>query len=573
MREFFTKVGQPLTAMIVLVMVTSFAVPAQAQSPGQEDLDRAVILKVQARSFAQLGEVIRLCESAIRKGLDPDHEQFAKELLAATRIQRGMLLARELLPALPPQHPEFPKIRQLAVDDLTKGLENDPTLSIGWLTLARLELLPGGNAENARKAIDQAVTTAAGDSQLRGEALVLRASIDRDPQNKLRDLTSAIEARPEWAMPYRLRGALYADLGEVEKALADLDKAIELEPNHALTWQVKGMILAKQERYEEALKCFEKVQQLAPEATAPLLEQARILGIQTKFEDALGRLNQVLEREPGNLAALMLRAAVLAELKRVDEALADLNRILESDPDFKLALRLKATLLVRQEKLQEAARTLSRLRELEPEDKVLLLQHGLIEMALGRPRKAIGLLTQFLEKEPNNASALIARGDCYIAIGKHAEALADFEKALPLAGDNATFLNNFAWLLCTSPDDQLRDGKRALELAEKACKLLEYKAAFALSTLAAAYAELGDFDNAIRWAEKAVELAEGEEKEHIEKELECYRQRKPFRERQDKPEAPEEEAPTSTDTGEEPGSEASSPKITEPSAAGRQSTP
>jgi tetratricopeptide (TPR) repeat protein len=514
------------------------------ESPGQADLDRAVLLKVEAKSLRELGEVIRLCESALKKGLDPDNADFARKLLAGTRLQRGLQIAEELLPIVPPQHPELPKLRETAAEDLRKALEIDPQVARGWLALAKLELLPGGNPEAARKAVDQAVATAVEDPRVRAEALMARAAMEKDPQKKLADLTAAIEANPTSAMPYRMRGALYADLGEEEKCLADFNRALEIEPDHALTWQVKGMALAKFGRYDEALACFEKVRELAPEATAPLLEQARVLGLQMKFDEALNRLDQVLQRDPRNPAVLLLRAAILLELKRDDEALEDVNRVLEVQPRLALALRLRLMLLVRKENLVEAVKTIRTLRELEPEDRVLLAQHGLLEMAVGRPRKAIELFSQLLEKEPENATALIARGDCYLSVGKHAEAIADFEKALPLAQDNATFLNNFAWVLCTSPDDHLRDGKRALELAQKACELLEFKAAFALSTLAAAYAELGDFQKAIEWAEKAVAAAEGEEKEHIQKELESYRQGKPFRERQEKPEAPEEAAPS-----------------------------
>ncbi len=538
-----------LTVALAVAFFLCFGTGAASsalQSPGQQDLDQAVMLKVQARTFAQLAEVIRLCESALKKGLEPKDAEFAKQLLAGTRIQRGLQLAREILPLIPTNHPDFAKLREIAVTDLSKGLEHDPGIAVAWLALARLELLPGGSEPNARRAVDQAVAHAGDNSSLRAEALLVRAALERDSARRLEDLTAAIEAKPDDPVPYRLRGALLADLGRVDEALADLNQALQLEPDDALTWQVKGMILAKAQRYEEALACFEKVRELAPSATAPLLEKARILGLQTKFEEALQRLNEVVESDPENIAALLLRASVMAELKRDAEALQDVDRALSLDPNLSLALRLRVSLLVRLEKLGEAARTLARLRELEPEDANLLLQQGILEAGLGRPRKAIALLTQYLETHPEDSLALIARGNSFISIGKHAEALADFEKALPLAGHDATFLNNFAWILCTSPDDHLRDGRRALELAQKACELLEFKAAFALSTLAAAYAELGDFQKAMEWVQKAVELAEGEEKEHIQKELECYRQGKPFRERQEKPDAPEEELPTNS---------------------------
>ncbi len=96
--------------------------------------------------------------------------------------------------------------------------------------------------------------------------------------------------------------------------------------------------------------------------------------------------------------------------------------------------------------------------------------------------------------------------------------------------------------LCTSPTDGLRNAKRAIEVATKACELTDYKAAHILSTLAAAYAESGDMKTAIEWSEKAVKLAESqpdgdpETLKHLKEELESYKQGKPWRELMTAPE-------------------------------------
>jgi hypothetical protein len=92
-------------------------------------------------------------------------------------------------------------------------------------------------------------------------------------------------------------------------------------------------------------------------------------------------------------------------------------------------------------------------------------------------------------------------------------------------------LNNLAWLLATSPDGEIRDGKRSVQLAEQACELTHYKAAHILSTLAAGYAEQGDFKAARKWSQKAVEVAGDAEKDNLRKELESYEAEKPWREK------------------------------------------
>lgn len=120
------------------------------------------------------------------------------------------------------------------------------------------------------------------------------------------------------------------------------------------------------------------------------------------------------------------------------------------------------------------------------------------------------------------------------------EATVAYEKALRLMPETATaaqqsnLLNNYAWILSTSPEDKARDGARALELGTKACEMTNFSEAHLVSTLAAAYAETGDFDKAVEYAKKAVELGEKEESEQIDQlrdELKSYQEKKPWREK------------------------------------------
>ena len=90
---------------------------------------------------------------------------------------------------------------------------------------------------------------------------------------------------------------------------------------------------------------------------------------------------------------------------------------------------------------------------------------------------------------------------------------------------------NRAWLWATCPDAKYRDGKRAVESATRACELSEWKFAVFIDALAAAYAEAGDFEAAVKWQTKANGLyaaagarAKGEER------LKLYREKKPYRE-------------------------------------------
>ena len=145
--------------------------------------------------------------------------------------------------------------------------------------------------------------------------------------------------------------------------------------------------------------------------------------------------------------------------------------------------------------------------------------------------KAITLLK--LEGNKHNlAVAYSNRGIYNRRNGSYARAIEDGNKAIELGPDYAPAYNSLAWLFATSPDAVFRNGKRAVELAERALEL--DRNAHNLDALSAAYAEAGKFQEAIRTQLQAIELAkkEGDESSttNYEKHLERYNSRKPWRE-------------------------------------------
>jgi Flp pilus assembly protein TadD len=92
--------------------------------------------------------------------------------------------------------------------------------------------------------------------------------------------------------------------------------------------------------------------------------------------------------------------------------------------------------------------------------------------------------------------------------GHYQEAKERLETAVQIKPNETHALNNLAWLLSTCQDKKIRDGGRAVQLAEKACQLTNDGSAQYLTTLAAAYAEAGRFDDAIATIQKAGGLAQ-----------------------------------------------------------------
>ena len=119
-------------------------------------------------------------------------------------------------------------------------------------------------------------------------------------------------------------------------------------------------------------------------------------------------------------------------------------------------------------------------------------------------------------------------------MGQSDAAVTQCREALRLQPDSPLALVNLAWILATDPSDHVRNGPEAVTLAERACHLTQFRDPSFLVTLAAAYAEAGRFEDAIRTAGEARDLARTAGNQKLagknQKLLEMYRAGKPYHE-------------------------------------------
>jgi hypothetical protein len=119
----------------------------------------------------------------------------------------------------------------------------------------------------------------------------------------------------------------------------------------------------------------------------------------------------------------------------------------------------------------------------------------------------------------------------WLGRGQYAQALAGFEEEIRSYGDYAWAFERRAWILATCPDTKLRNGKLAVAAATHAAELTKWKDENVLATLAASYAESGDFASAVRWQQRALErsAATGADAKWYEDRLTLYKAGKPYR--------------------------------------------
>ena len=155
---------------------------------------------------------------------------------------------------------------------------------------------------------------------------------------------------------------------------------------------------------------------------------------------------------------------------------------------------------------------------------------GKARLALNEIDKALEDFDAGIRRYPGSVTSYVGRAMAWSANKQFAKAVKDFDEAIHLTPAFSLPYRDYAWLLATCPQEEFRNGDRALLLARIASELAQWKGGFELNALAAAYAETGQFDEAERYQRKALEDPDcASEKAEFLKRLELYTQRKPFR--------------------------------------------
>ncbi len=226
-----------------------------------------------------------------------------------------------------------------------------------------------------------------------------------------------------------------------------------------------------------------------------------------QMEGAITEYRTALEIQPNYAEAHHNFGVALYKQGHLDEAMAHYRKALQLKPDYADAHNSLGVVLARSGRFDEAIAHGNEALEIKPDFMkahnnlgIALAKCGRFDEAIAHFQRALALKPDFAEGRDNLVIAQSQREELVKTLAKRRASL----RSHP---DDVALLNDLAWTLATNPNASIRNGAEAVELAQRAVRLSDGREPTVLGTLAAAYAEAGQFPEAVQTARKALQVA------------------------------------------------------------------
>jgi tetratricopeptide (TPR) repeat protein len=352
--------------------------------------------------------------------------------------------------------------------------------------------------------------------------------------------------------PYALIGLARIAMrnSQFESAQAFLEKAIKSDPGFGDAHRLLADVHSHFGRNEEARQALDKAAQCLRfhPAADPWLdglmdfcydsEQILVLGskalAQLDMETALKKLYpRALEVDPENPKVHLAMGTALFMIGEKMKARQSYEEAIRLNPKCDEAYFQLGVISQSEGKLKDAEALFLRALAFQSHNPNVYNNLGVVLLEQGILDRAIEYLEQAIELYPEHLNAVYNLGMALWASGRTREAVDRYRQVLQMKPDWGVAANSLAWILATDRNDQIRNGEEAVRWARVACEGTGARNPEYLDTLAAAYAEAGQFDYAGQTAQKCIELTDAGKdsafREEVGLRLRLYQEHKPFR--------------------------------------------
>jgi tetratricopeptide (TPR) repeat protein len=347
-------------------------------------------------------------------------------------------------------------------------------------------------------------------------------------------LWSTTLARNPDCLPCHINiGMLVVD-DDPETAIAHYERALALDPRDDATLRRLGYACALVGRDVEAEAAYRQALRIKPNNRDAHYGLANALQRQQKYDEAVPEYQEALRLDPHHPDTHQNLGITWFTLGRLEDAQAEFEEALRLHPRDADAEAMLAT-VAQQRGNSDAANSWyeSALRDADSQDKKAMTHTRFAEalLAQGRVDRAATQFRAALELNPLDVETVVATADALWAAGREAEAIDALQKGIARIPNVPRLAGALAWRYATSRDARWRNGAEAVRLAEHACQVTSNTDADLLDTLAAAYAEVGRYADAVRTAGRGLELAGDDwgRAADAQQRLSLYRMNQPYR--------------------------------------------
>jgi tetratricopeptide (TPR) repeat protein len=310
-----------------------------------------------------------------------------------------------------------------------------------------------------------------------GAFLAAQEAYDKgDYDLAIADYSRSIQFGLRSELVYLNRGIAYVQKGDYDRAVTDFNKASPLDPQDGRVYFNRGYAHQQKGDYASAIEDYSQALLLNTQDEQAYLDRGFAYDVQGDYDKAIADDSKAIQLNPQDEYAYCNRGKAHCDKNEEDAALSDFNQAILLDPS----------------------------------DTQALFNRGGVYQDKGKVDSAIADYNQVIQIDPKGikaADAYTNRALSYESKGEYDKAIEDCHQALSINPNQSYAYSALAWLLATSPQANFRDGTNAIEAATKACDLTDWKNPYAVDTLAAAYAETGDFNSAVKWERKYLEFS------------------------------------------------------------------